>query len=400
MPLFFTRSDAMSRIFISYRREDSAGEAGRIYDYLERKFGREAIFKDVDAIAFGDNFRDRIHEAVGQCEILLAIIGRRWLTVKDTAGRRRLYNPADWVRLEIETALQRDVRVIPVLLDGVRMPTTQDLPESLQPLCYRNAARVRHDPDFRQDIKRVLGVLEQHLLYKTEKPQVKQAAEQLQLLHSAFTNSDLGDKQKAIDDCDKAIQINPNYADAYSARAIIKYELGDKQGAIDDCDKVIQLNPDDADAYGARGQARYESGDKQGAIADYNKVIQLNPNDADAYNNRGLVKAQLGDQQGAIADYNKVIQLNPNDADAYSNRGLAKSELGGKQDAIADYDKAIQIKPDFSNAYCNRGVAKSNLGDKQGAISDYKKAMSLSQQQENISTYNLAQNNLKLISSD
>ncbi len=160
----------MSRIFISYGREDSAGEAGRIYDYVERKFGREAIFKDVDALAPGDNFRDRINEAVGQCEILLAIIGRHWLQVQDTVGRRRLDNPADWVRLEIETALHRDVRVIPILLDGVGMPAMQDLPESLQPLCYRNAARIRHNPDFRKDIERVLNVIEQHLGKNLEAP--------------------------------------------------------------------------------------------------------------------------------------------------------------------------------------------------------------------------------------
>ncbi|MGB7085596.1 MAG: SUMF1/EgtB/PvdO family nonheme iron enzyme [Phormidesmis sp.] len=152
----------MSRIFISYRRTDSAAEAGRIYDYLENKFGYESIFKDVDTIDAGDDFRERLNEAVGQCQILLAVIGRSWLQAKDEAGRRRLDNPADWVRLEIETALQRKIRVIPILLEGVAMPTVSDLPEALQPLAYRNAARVRHDPDFRTDIGKVLKVIQRH----------------------------------------------------------------------------------------------------------------------------------------------------------------------------------------------------------------------------------------------
>ncbi|MGB7247685.1 MAG: SUMF1/EgtB/PvdO family nonheme iron enzyme [Phormidesmis sp.] len=152
----------MSRIFISYRRTDSAAEAGRIYDYLENKFGYESIFKDVDTIDAGDDFRERLNEAVGQCQILLAVIGRSWLHTKDEAGRRRLDNPADWVRLEIETALQRKIRVIPILLEGVAMPTVSDLPEALQPLAYRNAVRVRHDPDFRTDIGRVLKVIQRH----------------------------------------------------------------------------------------------------------------------------------------------------------------------------------------------------------------------------------------------
>ncbi|MFK8186720.1 MAG: SUMF1/EgtB/PvdO family nonheme iron enzyme [Phormidesmis sp.] len=152
----------MSRIFISYRRDDSAAEAGRIYDYLERTFGEDSVFKDVDNIDAGDDFRERLNEAVGQCQVLLAVIGQDWLTIKDGAGQRRLDNPADWVRLEIETALKRKIRVIPVLLDGVAMPRMGMLPESLQALAYRNAAFIRHDPDFRKDIKYVIGVIQRH----------------------------------------------------------------------------------------------------------------------------------------------------------------------------------------------------------------------------------------------
>ena len=153
---------ASSRIFISYRRSDSIREAGRIYDYLENRFGRDAIFKDVDTIDAGDDFRDRVKEAVGQCQILLAVIGANWLKAEDEAGRQRLENPADWVRLEIETALNRNIRVIPILLDGVPMPRPDDLPVDLQALAYRNAAPVRHDPDFRRDMDRLLRVIERH----------------------------------------------------------------------------------------------------------------------------------------------------------------------------------------------------------------------------------------------
>ncbi|MEO0771342.1 MAG: SUMF1/EgtB/PvdO family nonheme iron enzyme, partial [Cyanobacteria bacterium J06649_4] len=145
------------------RRSDAAAEAGRIYDYLEGRFGRKAIFKDVDTMDAGDDFRERLNDAVGQCQILLAVIGKSWLQVTDEAGRRRLDNPADWVRLEIETALRRKVRVIPILLDGVAMPAVRELPVTLQPLAYRNAARVRHDPDFRRDMERVVGVIQRHL---------------------------------------------------------------------------------------------------------------------------------------------------------------------------------------------------------------------------------------------
>ena len=153
----------MSRIFISYRRSDSPSEAGRIYDYLDAQFGRDFIFKDVDDIDMGDDFRQSINAAVGQCQILLAVIGKSWLTAEDAAGNRRLDNPADWVRLEIETALKRNVRVIPVLVQDVEMPQVSDLPESLQPMAYRNVARVRYDPDFRRDMDRIAGVIQRHL---------------------------------------------------------------------------------------------------------------------------------------------------------------------------------------------------------------------------------------------
>lgn len=130
------------------------------YDYLERTFGHESLFKDVDAIDFGDDFRDRIRQAVGQCEILLVVIGKTWLQVLQAKAAT---NQTDWVKLEIETALDRDIRVIPVLLDGVDMPTLEDLPPSLQPLAYRNAAHVRHDPDFRNDMARLQKRIEAHL---------------------------------------------------------------------------------------------------------------------------------------------------------------------------------------------------------------------------------------------
>jgi tetratricopeptide (TPR) repeat protein/S1-C subfamily serine protease len=183
--------------------------------------------------------------------------------------------------------------------------------------------------------------------------------------------------QGAIADYDKAISLNPNYADAYNNRGNTRKALGDKQGAIADYDKAISLNPNYTDAYNNRGGTRAALGDKQGAIADYDKAISLNPNFAPAYSNRGGTRAALGDKQGAIADYDKAISLNPNLATAYSNRGIARKDLGDKKGAIADYDKAISLNPNFANAYYNRGATRSDLGDNQGAIADYDKAISL-----------------------
>ena len=107
-------------IFISYRRQDSGDVTGRIYDRLVQQFGREAIFKDVDSIPLGVDFRISLGDAVGQCNLLLAVIGRRWLSIQNESGARRLDDPRDFVRIEIEAALQRDIPVIPLLVQGSR----------------------------------------------------------------------------------------------------------------------------------------------------------------------------------------------------------------------------------------------------------------------------------------
>ncbi len=110
----------MGGVFISYRREDSGGFAGRIYDRLVSRLGRDSVFFDVDAIPPGRDFVDALSERVGRCDALVAIIGKQWVSSVDAADRRRLDDPHDFVRVEIEAALQRDVPVIPVLVDGPR----------------------------------------------------------------------------------------------------------------------------------------------------------------------------------------------------------------------------------------------------------------------------------------
>jgi len=127
------------RIFISYRREETAYPAGWLYDRLADRYGGGQVFKDVDSIQLGDDFVEVITRAVGSCDVLLALIGDRWLTITDQDGRRRLDDPADFVRVEIEAALTRNVRVIPILVDGARMPRVAELPRSLAKLVRRQA---------------------------------------------------------------------------------------------------------------------------------------------------------------------------------------------------------------------------------------------------------------------
>ncbi|MDQ2962406.1 MAG: choice-of-anchor D domain-containing protein [Pseudomonadota bacterium] len=133
----------MHGIFISYRREDAAGYAGRLYDRLAAHFGDERVFMDVEGIEPGADFFDAIERAVGSCEALIVIIGNEWLAV-DSAGHRRLDDPADFVRLETATALARGIRVVPVLVEGAVMPRADQLPPDLAPLTRRQAVELSH----------------------------------------------------------------------------------------------------------------------------------------------------------------------------------------------------------------------------------------------------------------
>jgi hypothetical protein len=128
-----------ARIFMSYRREETAYPAAWLFERLASQFGRYQVFKDIDSIEPGEDFGEIITTAVESCHVLLALIGRQWLTIAGQDGRPRLENPDDFVRREIEAALARDVRVIPVLVDGARMPRAEDLPPSLGKLARRQA---------------------------------------------------------------------------------------------------------------------------------------------------------------------------------------------------------------------------------------------------------------------
>jgi hypothetical protein len=131
-------------VFVSYRRKDSEGESGRLFDDLSSQFGSESVFMDVSAIEPGRDFRKAIDQSVTTCSVLLAIIGQEWLDLKDAAGRRRLEDPNDFVRLEIASALRRDIPLIPVLVRGAKMPEPDRLPPDLKELVYRNAVELTH----------------------------------------------------------------------------------------------------------------------------------------------------------------------------------------------------------------------------------------------------------------
>ena len=224
------------RIFINYRRADSEGYAGRIYDRLAPHFGADAIFMDVEVIDAGVDFVRVLEEAVQSCDVLVALIGRSWLNIKDEQGGRRLDNPADFVRVELAAALSRDIRVIPVLVGDAPMPGSADLPENLKPLVRRNALTVEHGT-FHADMNRLIEHLERALeaaeaskVLKAKKLQEegerkKRQAEIEKLLHQVNTAINLNDWALAGEKLKEILAIDTGHIEAQAKLELVEEKL-------------------------------------------------------------------------------------------------------------------------------------------------------------------------------
>ena len=162
----------MPHIFISYRREDSGYVANILADRIRAAFGADSVFMDVDTIPLGVDFRDHINQAVSRCEVLLAIIGDHWFVQSDDSSQRRIDEAGDFVRIELEAALNRNIPVIPVLASKAKMPSSEELPDSLKPLAFRNATELRSGRDMNHHLDELIQGLRFHL-----KPRAKENGE-------------------------------------------------------------------------------------------------------------------------------------------------------------------------------------------------------------------------------
>jgi hypothetical protein len=157
----------MAKIFLSYRRDDSIGVSGRIYDRLHAHFGPDAVFRDIDNIPFGVDFREYIDSAVGRCDLVLVVIGKNWAGEID--AYRRIDDPRDFVCIEVEGALKRNIPVIPILIDRTTMPNEADLPPSLAGLTYRNAIDMDQGRDSHPHVDRLIRGIELHFQSRQKK---------------------------------------------------------------------------------------------------------------------------------------------------------------------------------------------------------------------------------------
>ena len=146
------------RVFINYRRETDKAWARLLFDCLQSDLGEDGVFLDIDGIFPGEDFVEEITRRVAECDVFLAVLGRNWLDVRDDTGIRRVDKPNDWVRIEIKSALAQSKQIIPLLVDGAEMPSSDQLPESLVPFSRRHAAKLSYE-QFRADAARVVSAI-------------------------------------------------------------------------------------------------------------------------------------------------------------------------------------------------------------------------------------------------
>jgi Tol biopolymer transport system component/tetratricopeptide (TPR) repeat protein len=345
------------RIFISYRRQETAWPAGRLYDVLVEHFPSEQVFKDVDNIDPGEDFVERITAAVESCDVLLALIGPQWLTITNKKGQRRLDDPEDYVRLEIETALTRKIRVIPILVDEAQMPGADELPPILAPLVRRNAVEIN---PMTFDTKRLIATVQKTL--------------------TALKNSDIATGSAAPRSTAKPDRVNQQVAgpeiDQLYDEALAAFWTEQWDKAVDLLGQVVSRQPDYADAarkleaarqkqqlasHYAQATAAADAGNWEEVVAEYTIITDTDPNYRDT--NARLAEArhqqQLASllaeahrlhragQWAAVIKVGEQLQaLDPALADPEGRITSARTELAAEQRAAelaADYHTGLHL---------------------------------------------------------
>jgi tetratricopeptide (TPR) repeat protein len=372
-------------VFISYRRTNAPWALAISKDLTHSGYD---VFFDYTGIKSGD-FESAI---LGNIEARA-----HFIVLLTPSALKRCSEPGDWLRREIETALELKRNIVPLMLEGFSFKTKSISRQLTGPLAVLKGYQALSVPveffdaamtRLREDYLAVALDAVKHpaTVVAREAARVEQAAvnaapvvtkQELtaqEWFERAFNATDLDEQVRHYSE---AIQLDPGLAEAFYNRGIARDEKGDLDRAVEDYSQAIRLRPDFADAFYNRGEAREAKGDWGGALDDYSAAIRLNPSDAMACNNRGLIRYQIGEVEAAIADYSRSIDLRPDYGDAFMNRGLALYSKGDLDGAINDCAEAIRLQPNESGGFHNRGLARHAKGDLDGAINDYTKAIRL-----------------------
>jgi len=387
-------------VFISYRRPSFPWALAIFQNLTQHGYD---VFLDYNGIPSGDfehailgNIRARAH----------------FLTLLTPSALDRCDEPGDWLRREIETALESQRNIVPVLLEGFDFGTPRiasQLTGRLEMLKHYNALSV--PPEYFSESmtrlrNRYLNVPLDTVLHPASWWALQAAREQKAAAESApvvkqeelaaqqwFERGfEASDPDKKLHFYTQSIRLKPDFADALINRGFARYEQGDLEGAAEDSSDAIRLMPNCPDAFLIRANVRREKGDPDGATEDYNEAIRLEPGYAPAYYDRGRMRHRMGDLEGALGDFSAAIRLQPGHAAAYHNRGRVCHDKGDLEGALRDYNEAIRLQPDYAPAVQTRGLARRDdfalalnhrgdarfaQGDLEGALNDYDEAIRL-----------------------
>jgi tetratricopeptide (TPR) repeat protein len=383
------RTQAMSRVektvFLSYRRTNIPWALAIFQNLTNHGYD---VFFDYTGIDSGDFER-----------VILENINARahFIVLLTPSALERCHDPNDWLRREIETALDNKRNIIPLLFEGFNFSTptiANQLTGNLAVLKSYNALNVPADyfieamDRLRQ---RYLNVPLNAVLHPASPPALRGARHQKAEAQTAPTVQEgeltaqqwaergfnSSDPEETIRCYTEAIRLRPDFATAFYNRGNARYAKGDLDAALKDYNEAIRLKPDFAEAFSNRGLTHYAKGDWDAALKDYNEAIRLKPDFAAAFSNRGNARKAKGDLDAALKDYNEAIRLKPDYADAFYNRGSARYAKGDLDAALKDYTEAIRLNPNFAIAYFNRSLARKALGDADGARKDADEATRL-----------------------
>jgi tetratricopeptide (TPR) repeat protein len=346
-------------IFISYRRDDTAGEAGRLADHLTQRFGSGRVFIDIDTIAPGAKFADELERALAGTTVVLAIIGRHWLTATDARGTRRLDDPDDFVRREILTALQRGSRVIPVLVQDARVPTAAELPEMLAPLADRQAMAIQHE-EFAADAQRLADAIAPSVDPERDGSRLTRAS----LSIAAFalvlaagvgswqwqrSRAAAEDAVRAAEQTDTAGRARQQQVDDLVQVAVAQHERRQFSDALSTLERAASLDADVSRATALQEDVAMEW------------IRELSVPDGQRF-------ADAMTQPLAVLDRAAPFAAGPRQGDLLAHLGWAtflRSRNGESGDPVAAYRKALAV--DAANPYANAMLGHYLLSHQGGA---------------------------------
>ncbi|MCA9884732.1 MAG: tetratricopeptide repeat protein, partial [Anaerolineae bacterium] len=376
--------DTSKRIFLSYRRSVAQHLSLMLFKELQNR-GYD-VFRDYNSIGSG-NFEKIIKSQIATRDHFILLLTPSTLdrcNYDQEALNPESPNNDDWLRKEIEYALLTRRNIVPLVIDGYEWKQIEPkLTAGLQPLKNLNSANLITTDDRLFDasldvlcdkyltantLKPVTTFIDEKEVTKIINASKSEPVNELALeAEQLLSEGDILNARKLYNDAvnkySKAIELRPDWGEAYTNRGIAYRHLKDYSRAKEDLDYAISLDPNNAKAHNCRGLVNRRLGNYIEALSDYDKSIQLNPDYVHPYANRGYVNAILGRNNEALNDYSHAISLKPNYSEVYNNRGHRYFYMGQLENAISDLSNAVKLKPNYSRPYKGLGMVYFTLGE-------------------------------------